>query len=125
MLCHLFCIRWVLESDPRADIAYHTAKKHDEDKSQTLRALCERSVFQGLASLFLPMITIHTAVDLAGKALNQAKAPRFAMRWGPSMAGMMLLPVLPVAFDVPVEIAVEKVFEAVWPVTHGHAKKHE
>lgn len=41
------------------------------------------------------------------------------MRWGPSFAGLLLLPALPILFDDPVEIAVERAFETFWPTNQG------
>jgi fission process protein 1 len=97
-----------------ADIAYHTASARDNN-GNVWRTFCERSVFQGLASLLLPAITIHTAVDLFAKMLGRVNAPKLLMRWGPSCGGLLLLPALPTLLDHPVEHGVDLLFAKLWP----------
>lgn len=106
-----------------ADIAYTTAKQHDIDPSLTTRTFLERSLFQGLASLLLPALTIHSIVDLAAVTLKKRNASMFLMRWGPSGVGLAMLPLLPVLLDEPVEWAVETLFHRVWPVNHKNGSK--
>ena len=98
--------------------------------------MLERSLFQGLASLFLPALAIHTLVNQTQKAISkQAKAHPILKKWGPSAAGLLCLPLLPVVFDDPIEKGLEKAFHLVWPLspieerrikhhTDGHAKNH-
>ena len=50
------------------DVAMHTAREIDHGGNGT-RTVVERSLFQGLASLLLPAVTIHTVVGLAQKQL--------------------------------------------------------
>ncbi|KAF9971635.1 hypothetical protein BGZ73_005408 [Actinomortierella ambigua] len=70
----------------------------------------KRSIFQGLASLAAPAVTIHTVVHLAGKALKDS-ANVTLRRWAPTALGLAVVPALPYMFDHPIETAVDKVFE--------------
>jgi hypothetical protein len=67
---------------------------------------------QGVASLAVPMIVIHQAVHAA-----QAVTKRLGRgtKWGPTIAGLALIPVLPYAVDEPCEIAIDYVFDTYWP----------
>jgi fission process protein 1 len=58
----------------------------------------------------LPAFTIHTAVKQATKAFVNVKNPRIKA-WGPTIAGLSLVPGLPFLFDHPVEQATDTVFE--------------
>ncbi|KAI9096461.1 mitochondrial 18kDa protein, partial [Phlyctochytrium arcticum] len=96
------------------DVAFEGMKARQaglEDK-EVARVVVQRSVFQGLASLFLPAVTIHTVVDVTGKLLKNR--PKTTMvRWGPTVAGLVVVPFLPVMFDHPVEHLVERAFKTV------------
>ncbi|KAI8904453.1 mitochondrial 18kDa protein [Gorgonomyces haynaldii] len=104
-----------------ADVAYHTAWTRDKtshlSNSQELvtRQFLERSVFQGLASLFLPAVTIHTLVDQTAKILKRQTRNASVLRWGPSLTGLAFLPLLPTLLDEPTEYVVETVFDKLWP----------
>ena len=42
-------------------------------------------------------------------------------KWGPTIAGLALIPALPFAVDEPCEHAIEWAFDKVWPIAgHGH-----
>ncbi|KFY99598.1 hypothetical protein V498_00665 [Pseudogymnoascus sp. VKM F-4517 (FW-2822)] len=69
----------------------------------------QRALFQGVASMGLPMLTIHSIVRYAGRAMKDVKNPRLRM-WGPVGLGLSVVPVLPYLFDQPVESAVEYIF---------------
>ncbi|OAF60908.1 hypothetical protein VC83_02505 [Pseudogymnoascus destructans] len=71
--------------------------------------IVQRALFQGIASMGLPMLTIHSIVRYAGRAMKNVKSPRLRM-WGPVGLGLSVVPVLPYLFDKPVEGAVEFVF---------------
>jgi fission process protein 1 len=71
--------------------------------------IVQRALFQGIASMGLPMLTIHSIVRYAGRAMKDVKNPRIRM-WGPVGLGLSVVPVLPYLFDKPVEGAVEFVF---------------
>lgn len=95
------------------------------NKNQTLvgRVVLERTLFQGLASLLLPAITIHTIVDLSAKHIFAGmKTGSFGRRFGPSGVGLAFLPAIPFLFDEPVEHGMEFAFDKVWPLSADEIK---
>eukprot|EP01134_Creolimax_fragrantissima_P003823 CFRG3823T1 len=72
-------------------------------------------VFQGLASLALPAVIIHTQVNYATKLFTTVKSLMPYQRYGPTLAGLALIPFLPTLCDYPVEVAVDTMFEKFWP----------
>jgi len=109
-----------------ADVAYETYKvkqtgKNPQGHSCTPVQMCvERATFQLVASLVVPAVIIHSAVDFAKYATR--KAGRF-QRWGPSVFGLAIIPLLPMYLDEPAEHAVEYCFEHYGP--WAVKKKHE
>ena len=90
----------------------------------TTRIVVERTIFQGLASIFLPAVTIHTIVDQSAKAIKKsATSSPLLKRWGPSAVGLACLPLLPVVFDEPIEMGLERVFERVWPISQADRER--
>lgn len=76
---------------------YITEKGHHISMTQLI---VERSTFQALASVLVPFAIIHTAVDLSKKYFNRIK--RFT-KWGPSLVGLSVIPLLPLYLDEPIE----------------------
>ena len=74
-----------------------------------LTVMAERGIFQGLASMGLPAFTIHSVVRYSGQALKHTKNQRIRT-YGPIGLGLAIVPFLPYAFDMPVEHAVEYLF---------------
>lgn len=78
----------------------------------------KRSVFQAVASMGLPALTIHTAVKQASKLFaNSANAS--LKRWGPTAVGISIVPALPYLFDHPVEVVTDQLFDK---IEHAMAK---
>lgn len=71
--------------------------------------MAQRALFQGLASMGLPALTIHTVVRYSGRALKGAKST-FMRTWAPIGLGLSVVPFLPYIFDHPVENAIDWVF---------------
>ncbi|RMD41678.1 hypothetical protein DV735_g3451, partial [Chaetothyriales sp. CBS 134920] len=71
--------------------------------------MVERAVFQSIASMGLPALTIHSIVKYSGKALKNA-ANATLRTWAPIGLGLAAVPALPYMFDKPVENAVEYTF---------------
>ena len=94
------------------EVGYTTWREYKKPDGDALRALCHASIFQGVASLAVPMVIIHQAVH-ATQALTK-RVGRFT-RWGPTCAGLALIPVLPYAVDHPCEVAIDCAFDAAWP----------
>ena len=81
---------------------WEESKRPDATQETTLRAFCHATVFQGVASLALPMVIIHQVVHAAQAATK--RLGRFT-KWGPTVAGLILIPALPFAVDEPCEAA--------------------
>lgn len=85
----------------------------EHNKPMTLtQCIVERSTFQAIASLALPTLIIHTSVDMAKHATK--RIGRFG-KWGPSIVGLSMIPLLPLYLDEPVEKAIEWGFEHYGP----------
>lgn len=78
----------------------------------------KRSVFQAVASMGLPALTIHTAVKQSAK-LFQNSANASLKRWGPTAVGISIVPALPFLFDHPVEVVTDQLFDK---IEHALAK---
>jgi fission process protein 1 len=76
------------------------------------QCVVERSTFQAFASLALPALIIHKTVHYAN--IGFKKLGRFT-KWGPSIVGLSLIPLLPVYLDAPVEHAIEYGFHHYGP----------
>ncbi|QRV87601.1 hypothetical protein RhiJN_15619 [Ceratobasidium sp. AG-Ba] len=102
------------------DVGYETykAKRHgpsaieaanfSEPTRLTLIAT-QRAVFQSIASMALPALTIHTIVKQSARAFVNVKNIR-VKAWGPTLTGLAVVPLLPYMFDHPVEHATESAF---------------
>jgi fission process protein 1 len=115
-----------------ADVAWEAYKAHKRGASrdEMFHLVSERSVFQAVASMALPAFSIHTTVNLGQRFFN--RIGRF-QKWGPTVAGLSLIPFLPVMFDHPVEHLLNKVWMNYSPWRHAvkasnpsdpHAKQH-
>lgn len=110
------------------DTVYSGYGKHQAGHSQeVVVATCAHTaVFQGLASLVLPAVIIHTVVHQTQHALEKpsfAKMPR-VVKWGPSVVGLVLIPFLPL-IDPPVEYVCDALFDKAWPAWRvGHVHHH-
>ena len=71
----------------------------------------KRGVFQSLASMAFPMITIHSLVKYSAKTIFANVKNAKIKAWGPTSLGLGIVPFLPYLFDHPVEIAVDKIFD--------------
>ncbi|KAL4932319.1 mitochondrial fission process 1 family protein [Aspergillus undulatus] len=71
--------------------------------------MVKRAVFQSVASMGLPALTIHSVVRYSGRALKGSKST-FARTWVPVGLGLSVVPFLPYIFDHPVEGAVDWLF---------------
>eukprot|EP01101_Sappina_pedata_P002852 TRINITY_DN13069_c0_g1_i1.p1 TRINITY_DN13069_c0_g1~~TRINITY_DN13069_c0_g1_i1.p1 ORF type:complete len:206 (+),score=4.21 TRINITY_DN13069_c0_g1_i1:43-618(+) len=81
-------------------------------RNEVSRTVSERAVFQTLASMALPALTIHTQVALFGIVFKRVGRYQY---WGPTISGLVLIPILPVLYDRPVEYITQKVFNNLWP----------
>ncbi|KAF2864541.1 hypothetical protein K470DRAFT_273864 [Piedraia hortae CBS 480.64] len=77
------------------------------DRWQTV--VVQRGIFQSIASMGLPAMTIHSVVKYSGRAMKNVKNQRLRT-WGPIGLGLSVVPMLPRLFDEPVERATEWLF---------------
>ncbi|KAF8583962.1 hypothetical protein K439DRAFT_1389949 [Ramaria rubella] len=71
----------------------------------------QRGVFQAVASMGLPALTIHTVVRQTTKIYaKNAKSAR-VKAWGPTLTGLAVVPLLPYLFDKPVEHVTDVAFD--------------
>lgn len=84
--------------------------QHFSEHTRLAMIACKRGIFQGVASMGLPALTIHTVVRYSARAFVRSANPRVKM-WGPTITGLSIVPVLPYMFDKPVEHATDAAFE--------------
>jgi fission process protein 1 len=82
--------------------------------------MAQRAIFQAVASMGLPALTIHSIVRYSGRALKNAKNTRIRT-YGPIGLGLAAVPALPFLFDKPVEEAVEWIFHKGFETFGGHS----
>ncbi|CZS91346.1 uncharacterized protein RCO7_01578 [Rhynchosporium graminicola] len=80
--------------------------------------MAQRAIFQTVASMGLPSLTIHSIVKYSGRALKDSKNVRLRT-YGPIGLGLAAVPALPYMFDKPVEEAVEWVFHKGFQMVGG------
>ncbi|KAJ5632323.1 hypothetical protein N7490_008662 [Penicillium lividum] len=71
--------------------------------------MAKRAIFQSIASMGLPALTIHSVVKYSGRMLKGPKVT-FLRTWTPIGLGLAVVPFLPYLFDHPVEEAVDWAF---------------
>jgi len=106
------------------DVGIEGYREHNRGGSNTevSRTVLERAIFQSAASMILPALTIHTTVHTFGKVFQRVGRWQ---RWGPTFAGLAVVPFLPFMFDHPVEWVLEKSFNTMWPTEKHHSEKHK
>lgn len=93
------------------DIGYNSylAKIKNKDVN---RAFAHAFTFHLLGSLVFPAIVIHFTVHQSEKFFHRVNKFR---KWGPILAGLGMIPILPFAVDIPTEHAIDWAFEKYWP----------
>lgn len=107
------------------DVAYEGYKArhlHGYSRSEVGQHMTKRAVFQSVASMALPAFIIHSQVKLATRVFK--KWGRF-QKWGPTVAGLCVVPALPFVLDHPVEKVVDWTFAKFWPGPADIHEKHE
>ena len=94
-------------TDPKDDPAARIPTSSLDDYKTVM---VQRVIFQSLASMGLPALTIHSVVKYSGKALKDAKNVK-VRTWAPIGLGLAIVPLLPYLFDKPVEHSVDYVFK--------------
>eukprot|EP00461_Guttulinopsis_vulgaris_P001487 UN01487 len=104
------------------DCINETWKRYEEtrDGMEAARTGSLRITFNALASMFLPMMTVHTVCNQTAKLLQKTQQSAAVKKWVPVAAGLAVVPALPFMFDHPVEHACEYVWDKVWPSKFAH-----
>jgi len=94
------------------DVLWEGFKAHHyrkESPKEVAEVVVERAIFQSVASMLLPMFLIHRQVKLASVIVDKIPNVRPKVRkWGPTVAGLALIPFLPFMLDRPVEFCLEE-----------------
>lgn len=80
-----------------------------QDEAAVGTMVVKRGIFQALASMAFPMMTIHSVVKYSAKSIFKYSKST----WGPTAMGLAVIPFLPYIFDEPVEHLVDKAFEPI------------
>jgi len=111
-----YAISWAYIFGDVGHTCWQAAKGMDKDSPTKTTDLAwiaaRRGTFQTLASLYLPALTIHSIVRYSGPVFAKFRSVR-VRALGPSVLGLFTIPLLPLAFDHPVETAVENVFDSI------------
>eukprot|EP00331_Platyophrya_macrostoma_P034674 CAMPEP_0176437254 /NCGR_PEP_ID=MMETSP0127-20121128/18498_1 /TAXON_ID=938130 /ORGANISM="Platyophrya macrostoma, Strain WH" /LENGTH=235 /DNA_ID=CAMNT_0017820817 /DNA_START=82 /DNA_END=789 /DNA_ORIENTATION=- len=94
--------------------AYNMSVNHHIAGTDLYVTTAKRAVFQSIASMALPALTIHTVVHQAKNAFK--RVGRF-QKWGPSAIGLSIVPFLPL-YDHPVEQVCDYVFDLFYKPQH-------
>jgi len=90
-------------------------------RNEILGVVTERSIFQSLASMIFPAMIIHTQVKIFQKILKRVG---LFQKWGPTVAGLAIVPFLPYVLDHPVESALHWCKVKIFGDSHEKSK-HE
>ncbi|KAG1445187.1 hypothetical protein G6F56_010001 [Rhizopus delemar] len=96
------------------DVGYEGYKAYHAglDNPAIATTVVKRGVFQSLASMAFPMLTIHSVVKYSAVGFKNVKNVK-VKAWGPTMLGLGVIPFLPFLFDEPIEHIVDKVFKPI------------
>ena len=83
--------------------------KHSEAVNVGL-VIARRAVFQSIASMALPALTIHSIVRYSAPVFAKSSNARIRGA-GPTVAGLAFVPALPFLFDEPVEHVIDAAFD--------------
>lgn len=109
-----YAISWGYVLTDVARVCYKTHEKYPDAEPLTQKDWrvvgSKQAIFQGLASMALPAVTIHSTVRYSSLLFKNAKSTA-VRRYGPVGLGLAVVPLLPYIFDEPVETAVDYVFD--------------
>ncbi|KAI7905863.1 mitochondrial 18 KDa protein-domain-containing protein [Cokeromyces recurvatus] len=96
------------------DVGYEGYKSAHagQDKGVVATTVVKRGLFQSLASMAFPMLTIHSIVKYSAYGFKNVKNPK-VKAWGPTLLGLGIVPFLPYIFDEPIEHIVDKIFKPI------------
>ncbi|KAG8901435.1 5'-3' exoribonuclease 2 [Tulasnella sp. 403] len=115
---------------PASDVSYESYKAHRKgptpieaanfsESTRIAMLATKRAVFQSVASMALPALTIHTIVKRSARLFKNVQNPRIKL-WGPTMLGLSAVPALPYIYDHPVEHLTDRAFDAIPALREPH-----
>ena len=104
------------------DTGWQANKARYIEGKDVTRTAAHTFAFHSVASIAAPSLIIHTQVHLVQKICQ--RAGRF-QKWGPVIAGLALIPLLPFAVDAPLEHMVDLAFDKVWPENNKEKEKEK
>jgi len=109
-----------------ASIAWdnQSLQQHGVSGTDLWAMTAKSAVFQSVASMALPAFTIHTVVHQTKHRLFQKFLPRF-VQWGPTLCGLAVVPFLPLMWDYPCEVLIDKAFDAVYEPKSEYLKQQK
>jgi len=93
--------------------AYKAKSLNHEPTPVVVSLSVKRALFQSIASMGLPALTIHSLVKYSGRYIFSKSANRTMRVWGPAALGLSIVPALPYLYDHPVEHAIDRLWEKV------------
>ncbi|WFC98264.1 hypothetical protein MYAM1_000989 [Malassezia yamatoensis] len=109
-----YAVSWAYIFTDVGYTCYKSCQGRDLHSSKTQQDVSwiasRRLVFQLLSSLFLPAVTIHSVVKYSAPVFAKSRFLR-VRSVGPTVAGLLTVPLLPMLFDEPVEIGVDYAFD--------------
>ena len=110
-----------------ADVGWEAYKLHkrgyqsDSDEVTAIaQCVVQRTTFQVLASVVIPAAIINTSMKVSTQFFH--RVGRF-QRWGPSVVGLAIIPLLPLVVDKPVENGVDWLFARFSPWSQPAGRK--
>jgi len=104
------------------DVGYeaYKMKKHKVNDQDLYYMTGKRLVFQSIASMALPAVTIHTVVHHMKHQLHNTKYAKY----GPSACGLAIVPFLPL-YDHPVERLLDWISDKIYTPTSPYLLQHQ
>ena len=111
-----------------ADVAWESYKlhqrgyvsEHTQKPLSMSQLIVERSIFQAIATIIVPSFIMHTTVETA--ILMTRKYGRY-QKYGPTIAGLFVIPFLPLCLDEPIERALDYSFARWGPWASSSSSK--
>ena len=113
-----YALTWLYVFGDIGSEAFHQWKATPTDQKRIADKAIRTTVFQLLASVALPFLIIHRGVHVSSNLLRRYVPQQFQSihKWGPSIFGLSLIPLFPVAVDHPIEQAVDWSFNQFNPI---------
>lgn len=117
-------VSWAYVIGDVAYEGYHLKTAMHADNYDLAMGVTKRAIFQSVASMALPSLTIHSVVKYSNKLFKSHAIFRPVKVWGPTVLGLGMVPFLPVMFDEPSEHVLDYAFGQVWTPKYQQLETH-